>query len=130
MNLETQTHKTDRNPHITNHKPWPFESVEVNLYFLRWLTAAKTANVIGFWTSEFGCLWKAQWGPTVILHPHAKMMIKAGKWWVSETFFFYCTRFKRNNILTTEELISRAPQMYFQASWRTFRRQVSILSML
>ena len=29
-NLETQTHKTDRNHPITNHKPWPFESVEVN----------------------------------------------------------------------------------------------------
>ena len=31
-------------------------------------------------------------------------------------YYYYCTRFKRNNILTTEKLISRTPQMYFQAS--------------
>ena len=40
----TGTHKTDRIPPITNHKPWPFELVEVNFRFLRgplrWLTAA------------------------------------------------------------------------------------------
>ena len=45
----TETHKTDRNPLITNHKPWPFELVKVNVCFLRgplrWLTAAKTAIV-------------------------------------------------------------------------------------
>ena len=29
------THKTDRNPLITNHKPWPFEPVEVSFCFLR-----------------------------------------------------------------------------------------------
>ena len=44
----TGTHKTDRIPPITNHKPWPFELVEVNFRFLRgplrWLTAAKNAN--------------------------------------------------------------------------------------
>ena len=34
---KTETHKTDRNPPITNHKPWPFEPVEVILYFLRGL---------------------------------------------------------------------------------------------
>ena len=36
----TETHKTDRYPPITNHKPWPFEPVEVNFSFprgpLRW----------------------------------------------------------------------------------------------
>ena len=41
----TQTHKMDRNPPITNHKPWPFEPVIVKFCFLRgllrWLTAAK-----------------------------------------------------------------------------------------
>ena len=26
----TETHKTDRNPPIKNHKPWPFEPLEVN----------------------------------------------------------------------------------------------------
>ena len=54
----TETHKTDRNfhiyftdrnPPITNHKPWPFEPVKVKFCFLRgplrWLTAAKTAIV-------------------------------------------------------------------------------------
>ena len=45
----TEKHKTDRNPPITNHKPWPFELVKVNVCFLRgplrWLTAAKNANV-------------------------------------------------------------------------------------
>ena len=44
----TGTHKTDRIPPITNHKPWPFELVEVNFCFLRGplrrLTAAKNAN--------------------------------------------------------------------------------------
>ena len=43
--LRSQTHKTDRNPPITNPKPWPFKSVEVNFCFLRWLTAAKNSNV-------------------------------------------------------------------------------------
>ena len=40
-----ETHKTDRNPTITDHKSWPFELVKVNFCFLRgpprWLTAAK-----------------------------------------------------------------------------------------
>ena len=31
----TETHKTDRNPPITNHKQWSFEPVEVNFCFLR-----------------------------------------------------------------------------------------------
>ena len=31
----TEKHKTDRNPPITNHKPWPFELVVVNFCFLR-----------------------------------------------------------------------------------------------
>ena len=47
----TETHKTDRNPPITNHKPWPFEPVKVKFCFLRgplrWLTAAK--NTIVSW---------------------------------------------------------------------------------
>ena len=34
-NLETETHKTDRNPPITNQKPWPFEPVKVKFCFLR-----------------------------------------------------------------------------------------------
>ena len=47
----TETHKTDRNPPITNHKPWRdlLEFVEVNFCFLwglfTWLTAANNANV-------------------------------------------------------------------------------------
>ena len=45
----TETHKTDRNLPIINHKPWPFEPVEVKFCFLRgplrWLTAAKNAIV-------------------------------------------------------------------------------------
>ena len=51
----TETHKTDRNPPITDHKPWPFEPVEVKFCFLRgalrWLTAAK--NAIVSWLSNF-----------------------------------------------------------------------------
>ena len=59
----TETHKTDRNPPITNHKLWPFELVKVKFCFLRgplrwWLR--KTQSSVGFWTSEFACLWKAQ----------------------------------------------------------------------
>ena len=52
----TGTHKTDRNSPITNHKPWPFEPVEVNFCFLRgplrWLMAAKNANIS--WLLNFG----------------------------------------------------------------------------
>ena len=51
----TKTHKTDRNPPITNHKPWPFQPVKVKFCFLRgplsWLTAAK--NTIVSWLSNF-----------------------------------------------------------------------------
>ena len=51
----TETHKTDRNPPITNHKPWPFEPVKVKFCFLRgplrWLTAAK--NAIVCWLLNF-----------------------------------------------------------------------------
>ena len=51
----TETHKTDRNPPITDHKPWPFEPVKVKFCFLRgalrWLTAAK--NAIVSWLSNF-----------------------------------------------------------------------------
>ena len=43
------THKTDRNPPITDHKSCAFEPVKVNFCFLRgpprWLTAAKIENV-------------------------------------------------------------------------------------
>ena len=43
----TETHKTDGNPPITNHKPWPFEPIKVNFCFLRgplrWL---KRSNVL------------------------------------------------------------------------------------
>ena len=45
----TETHRTDRNPPIANHKPWPFEPVKVKFCFLRgplrWMTAAKNAIV-------------------------------------------------------------------------------------
>ena len=51
----TETHKTDRNPPITNQKPWPFEPVKVKFCFLRgpigWLTAAK--NAIVSWLLNF-----------------------------------------------------------------------------
>ena len=51
----TETHKTDRNPPITNHKPWPFEPVKVKFCFLRGplrgLTAAK--NAIVSWLLNF-----------------------------------------------------------------------------
>ena len=38
----TETHKTDWKPPITNHKQWPFEPVEVNFRFLR-------GPLIGVW---------------------------------------------------------------------------------
>ena len=51
----TETHKTDRNPPITNQKPWPFEPAKVKFCFLRgplsWLTAAK--SVIVSWLLNF-----------------------------------------------------------------------------
>ena len=47
---------TNHQSPITNHKPWPFEPVEVNFCFLRgplrWLMAAKNANVS--WFFNFG----------------------------------------------------------------------------
>ena len=52
----TETHKTDRNPPITNQKPWPLEPIKVKFCFLRgplrWLTAAKSAIVS--WFLNFG----------------------------------------------------------------------------
>ena len=61
----TKTHETDRNPPITNHRPWPFEPVDVKFCFprglLRWLTAAKKCNrQLAFELQNFTCLWKAQ----------------------------------------------------------------------
>ena len=50
INLETRKHKMDRNPLITNHKPWPFEPVKVR-GLLRWSTAAK--NAIVSWLLNF-----------------------------------------------------------------------------
>ena len=51
----TETHKTDRNPPIANHKPWPFEPLKVKFCFLRgplrWLMAAK--NQIVGWLLNF-----------------------------------------------------------------------------
>ena len=51
----TETHKTDRNPPIRNHNPWPFESFKIKFCFLRgplrWLTAAK--NAIISWLLNF-----------------------------------------------------------------------------
>ena len=51
----TETHKRDRNPPITHHKPWPFEPVKVKFCFLRgslrWLTAVK--NAIVSWLLNF-----------------------------------------------------------------------------
>ena len=53
--LNTETHKTGRNPPITNQKPWPFEPVKVKFCFLRgplrWMTAAK--NAIVSWLLNF-----------------------------------------------------------------------------
>ena len=49
--LKTWKHKKWMDIHhaVTNHKPWPFEPIEVNFCFLRgllrWLTAVKNANV-------------------------------------------------------------------------------------
>ena len=57
----TETHKTDRNPPITNHKPWPFEPVKLKFCSLRgplrWLTAAK--NVVS-WSLWFGIFEKGR----------------------------------------------------------------------
>ena len=66
----TETQKTGRNPLITNHKPWPLEPVDEKFFFLKgplkWLTAAKNANAVGFWTSVFVFLWKVQWQISVL----------------------------------------------------------------
>ena len=54
----TETHKTDPNLPITNHKPWPFEPVKVKFCFLggplRWLRVAK--NAIVSWLLNFTIL--------------------------------------------------------------------------
>ena len=45
----TEAYKMDRNPPITNKKPWPFEPTEENFCFLKgplsWLMTAKNTNV-------------------------------------------------------------------------------------
>ena len=62
----TETHKTDRNPPITNHKQWPFEPVEINFHFprslQRWLASEifwredQSAPITG--TAEQGKKWE------------------------------------------------------------------------
>ena len=51
----TLKHRTDLNPPITNHRPWPTEGVDVKFCFLRgplrWLTAVK--NTIVSWLLNF-----------------------------------------------------------------------------
>ena len=51
----SEAHKTDRNPPIRYHNPWPFEPVKIKFCFLRgplrWLTAAK--NAIVSWLLNF-----------------------------------------------------------------------------
>ena len=76
----TETHKADRNPPITNHKPCPFEPVKVKFCFLRgtlrWLTAAKNAIV--------SCL----------LNFRIRMFVKSGVVIVSNRHFSEYTRWK------------------------------------
>ena len=75
-----ETHKTDRNPPITNHIPCPFEPVKVKFCFLRdtlrWLTAAKNAIV--------SCL----------LIFRIRMFVKSGVVIVSNRHFSEYTRWK------------------------------------
>ena len=60
----TETHKTMKIHQSKNNKPWPFELFEASFCFLRgrlkWLTAAKNANIS--WLLNFGVsmFWKAQ----------------------------------------------------------------------
>ena len=48
--IETPKHKTNWNPPVTNHKPWPLELIKVKFCFLkgllRWFRATKTADRI------------------------------------------------------------------------------------
>ena len=59
----TETHKMDQSPPITNHKPWPFESVKEKFCFLRgplrWMTVEKNANascLLNFRIHVFCCV--------------------------------------------------------------------------
>ena len=56
-----ETHKMDWNPQITSDS-WPFEPVEVNFCFvrglLRWLTAAKNANVTWLLNFRIGIIFE------------------------------------------------------------------------
>ena len=55
----------------TNHKPWPFEPMEVNVRFLgplRQLTAGKNANVSWFWKLRIRVLMKKKKGSVDRLH--------------------------------------------------------------
>ena len=50
---EQQNHKMYKNSPITNFKPWPFELVEVNLCFLRFLLTHSLLEVLpknAFWS--------------------------------------------------------------------------------
>ena len=74
-----ETHKTDQNPPITNHKPWPFEPVKVKFCFLRGLLRSLTAakNAIVSWLLDFRIrmfvksaviMWFSLWMPEEFLH--------------------------------------------------------------
>ena len=83
----TETQKKGRNPSVTDHKPWPFELVEVKFCFLsgppRWLTASKNANVS--WLLNFrDCVFekRSKYNETISSR-HNKV-----EWFVSLTVFF------------------------------------------
>ena len=71
----TETHKTDRNPPITNKKPWPFEPIKVKFCFLRgpfkWLTAAK--NAIVDWLLNFRIRMSVK-SAVIVKHSYPKNM--------------------------------------------------------
>ena len=49
----TETHKTDRNPPITNHKPWPFEPVKVSVAKCRgsWVVGRGRGSWVWVWVN-------------------------------------------------------------------------------
>ena len=76
----TETLKTNRNPPITNHKPWPFEPVKFKFCFLRgplrWLTAATKAIVSWFLNFTIRMFVKC----AVIVSNMSKLVIQSLPW--------------------------------------------------
>ena len=82
----TETHKMDWNPPITNHKPLPFELVKVKFCFLRgplrWLMAVKNAIISWLLNFRLKCLQL----------PYGKLPVAAGRIITTKCTVYMCKK--------------------------------------